>query len=120
MVISIGIGAVGLVERVGYLFPLLLIAGAGVGVVNVTATTLMTLRTPEAKRGRMFAASSAVFTSAEIAATAFGGLILTVLAPRTVFQIAGVVSTVVVVLMGPFALRASRAAKASEEERQGA
>jgi hypothetical protein len=67
----------------------------------------------------MFAASNAIFTSAEIASTALGGVILTVLAPRTVFQIAGVVSTAAVLVLGPFTLRASRAAKAIEVERQG-
>ncbi|HEY5009691.1 MAG TPA: MFS transporter, partial [Acidimicrobiales bacterium] len=77
-------------------------------------------RTPEAQRGRMFASSSAVFTSAQIIGTVFGGLILTLVAPRTVFQIAGVVTTVVALVLGPFALRATRSAKRSELETQGA
>ena len=117
--IGIAIGSVGLVEHVGYVFPLLVITGIAVGVVNVATTTLLTTRTPEKTRGQMFAASNAIFTSAEIASTALGGVILTVLAPRTVFQIAGVVSTAAVLVLGPFTLRASRAAKAIEVERQG-
>jgi MFS family permease len=105
---------------VGYLFPILAVMGVAVGVVNVTLTTLMTVRTPEAQRGRMFAASSAVFTSAEILGTVFGGLILTIVAPRTVFQIAGTVTTVFVLVFGPFALRATRSAKNVEMETHGA
>jgi MFS family permease len=91
-----------------------------VGILNVTVTTLMTVRTPEAQRGRMFASSSAVFTSAEILGTVLGGFILTIVAPRTVFQIAGVVTTVVGLVFGPLALRATRSASESELETQGA
>lgn len=120
VVVAVSVGLIGLVENVDYLFPILVVLGVAVGVVNVTLTTLMTVRTPEAKRGRMFAASSAVFTSAEILGTVFGGLILTIVAPRTVFQIAGVGTTVVALVFGPFALRATRSAKNSELENQGA
>jgi len=49
----------------------------------------------------MFSASNAAFTSAEILGTVFGGLILTLVAPRTVFQIAGVVTTIVALVFGP-------------------
>ena len=120
LVISVMTGFIGLVEHVSYLFVILLVLGTAVGVLNVAVTTLMTVRTPETQRGRMFAASSAVFTSAEILGTVLGGLILTVVAPRTVFQIAGVVTTIVALLFGPLALRATRSAKDAELETQGA
>jgi MFS family permease len=120
IVIAVATGLIGLADHVGYLFPILLVLGTAVGVVNVALTTLMTMRTPEAKRGQMFAASSAVFTSAEILGTVFGGLVLTVIAPRTVFQLAGVVTTVFALVFGPLALRATRSAKNSELETQGA
>jgi MFS family permease len=120
VVISVMTGVIGLVEHIGYLFPILAVLGIAVGVVNVTISTLMTTRTPEAQRGRMFASSSAIFTSAQIIGTVFGGLILTLVAPRTVFQIAGIVTTFVVLVLGPFALRATRSAKQSELETQGA
>jgi len=119
LVISVSVGAVGLVEHVGYVFALLAITGVAVGIVNVATTTLLTKRTPEKVRGQMFAASNAIFTSAEIASTALGGLILTLIAPRTVFQVAGIVSTAAVLLIGPLTLRASRAAKAHEVATQG-
>ena len=117
---DVSLGLIGLVEHVGYLFVILVILGTAVGVVNVAVMTLMTVRTPEAQRGQMFAASGAAFTSAEILGTVFGGLILTIVAPRTVFQIAGVVTTIVALLFGPLALRATRSAKNSELETQGA
>jgi predicted MFS family arabinose efflux permease len=120
LVISVMTGLIGLVEHASYLYPILIVLGIAVGELNVAVTTLMTVRTPETRRGRMFAASSAVFTSAEIVGTVFGGLILTLVAPRTVFQIAGVVTTVVALLLGPIALRATRSAKSNELEAQGA
>ena len=119
LVISVSIGGVGLVEHVGYVFGLLAVTGVAVGIVNVATTTLLTNRTPEKVRGQMFAATNAIFTSAEIASTALGGLILTLIAPRTVFQVAGIVSTAAVLLIGPLTLRASRAAKALEVAAQG-
>jgi MFS family permease len=120
IVVSIFVGLIGLVEHVGYLYPILVIMGIAVGLLNVAFTTLMTVRTPEAQRGQMFAASNAAFTSAEILGTVFGGLVLTLVAPRTVFQIAGIVTTIVALLFGPIALRATRSAKSSELETQGA
>jgi MFS family permease len=120
LAVAVFVGLAGLVEHVGYLFPILVILGIAVGLLNVTVTTLMTVRTPEARRGRMFAATGAVFTSAQILGTVFGGLILTFIAPRTVFQFAGVTTTIVLVAFGPFALRATHSAKSYELESQGA
>jgi hypothetical protein len=120
VVIGVFIGAIGLVEHVGYMFPLLVVAGAAVGVVNVAFNSLFALRTLEAKRGQVFAAMGALTTSAEIGGTVLGGLALTVLAPRTIFQVAGIVSTLSVLVFGPFALRASRQAHQSEQAPQGA
>ena len=108
IVIGVTFGVVGLVEHVGYVFALMVVGGVAVGVVNVTATTVLTLRTPEAQRGRMFAASGAIFTSAEIGAMVLGGVLLGFVSPRTVFQIAGVVSTLSALVFGPVVLRASR------------
>lgn len=115
-VIGVAIGAVGLVSVVGYVYPLLAVGGVAVGVANVAAMTLFTVRTPEALRGRMFAAVGAIFTSCEISSMALGGVILTLVAPRTVFQISGVLSTVSALVLGPLALRASRQAHAREAE----
>jgi MFS family permease len=96
------------------------VLGTAVGVINVTINTLLTVRTPETQRGRMFASTSAVFTTAQILGTVLGGLILTIVAPRTVFQIAGIGTTFVGLLLGPLALRATRSAKNTELRAQGA
>jgi MFS family permease len=115
VVVGAMIGGVGLVTRVGYIYPLMLVAG----VAQVAFMTLCTVRSPELLRGRVFAAIGALFTGNQIGATALGGLVLTLIAPRTVFQIGGIAATVSALALGPFALRSSAAAHAREQLDQG-
>jgi MFS family permease len=115
LIVSVSVGTVGLVEHVGSMYPLLFVSGIAVGVANVAFLTLYAVRVDEAQRGRVFAAIGALFTSAEIGATAIGGLILTVIAPRTVFQIAGVACTLTALTLGPITLRASQRAQRAEQ-----
>ncbi len=114
VVIGVTIGAVGLVTRVALVYPLLALAGVALGVANVAATTLFTLRTPDHLRGRMFAALNAATSGAEISSMAVGGAILVLVAPRTVFQIGGGAATLSALILGPLALRASRRAHSLE------
>jgi len=108
--ISILLGAVGLMEHVAYVFPLMAVTGFAVGIVNVSASTLFAVQTPEALRGRVFAATGALFTSAEISSMVLGGLLLSLVAPRTVFQMGGVFSILSVLIVGPLELRTSHRA----------
>jgi MFS family permease len=106
--ISVLLGAVGLSEHVAYVYPLMVLTGVAVGAVNVCFATLFALQTPEALRGRVFATSGAMFSGAQITSMMLGGLLLEVIAPRTIFQLAGVVSIVTVGLVAPFQHRRSR------------
>lgn len=117
--ISVLLGVTGLVEHVYYVFPLMAATGVLVGVVNVAWSTLFAVKTPEALRGRVFAAVGALFTSAEIGSMVLGGLLLSIIAPRTIFQLAGIVSTVTVCIIGPLELRTSRRAHQLTIEPQG-
>lgn len=101
---------VALIEHVGYLFPLMVALGLTIGLVNVAATTLYALRTPEGLRGRAFAATGALFTSAQLSSMVAGGALLSVVAPRTVFVMAGLLATLSVGLVAPLQLRRSRRA----------
>jgi MFS family permease len=105
VVIGAALGVEGLVTRVGFVYPPMVVIGVAAGFANVAAMTLFTVRTPERLRGRMFAAFGGVLTACELAATALGGVVLTVLAPRTVFQIGGVAATVTALVLGPLGLR---------------
>lgn len=113
-VVGVMIGLEGLVRTVYAIFPLLFVAGLAVGVANVAWVTLFTLRTPEALRGRLFAAVGALVTASEVGAMVTGGLILSVVAPRTVFQIGGGAATISALVLGPLALRASATSHARE------
>jgi MFS family permease len=97
----------------------MMVAGVAAGVAQVAFMTLCTVRSPELLRGRVFAAIGALFTGNQIGATALGGLVLTLIAPRTVFQIGGIAATVSALALGPFALRSSAAAHAREQFDQG-
>lgn len=116
VVIGIMIAGVGLVEHVGYIYPPMVVAGFAAGIANVCSSTLLALRTPEHLRGRVFAAFGAIFNAGEIGSYAAGGLILMVIAPRTVFQVAGIAATMTALAIGPFAFTASRRAHRRETD----
>ncbi|HEY7931982.1 MAG TPA: hypothetical protein VIC81_06975, partial [Acidimicrobiales bacterium] len=77
-------------------------------VANVAATTLFALRSPEAVRGRVFAALNAGTTTAQLGATVIGGAVLAVLAPRSVYRFGGGLATLSALVFGYLALRALR------------
>ena len=116
VLVGVMIGLVGLVTRVDAIYPLMIVAGVAAGVANVAFMTLCTVRSPELLRGRVFAAVGAIFTGDQIGATAAGGLVLTLVSPRTVFQVGGLVATLVALALGPPALRASRRAHERESD----
>jgi MFS family permease len=66
-----------------------LVGGVGHGVKNVLLRTLLTVRVPAAVHGRAFAAYTAARTSAELAALAAGGVLVTALGPRAALVVAG-------------------------------
>ncbi len=115
--IFFGAGTIGAMFLVGGLMPnvwllalFMSIGGIGNGFANVSASTLFTLRAPEALRGRIFAAVGAVFGGAQIIAISLGGVEIGFMSPRTVFVLGGVVSLAAIVLLAPVALRASKRA----------
>ncbi|HEY5266074.1 MAG TPA: MFS transporter [Acidimicrobiales bacterium] len=110
--ISVLLGGIGLMEHVVLVFPLMVVTGVAVGIVNVAFSTLSAVQTPEALRGRVYAATGALFTSAEISSMVLGGLLLTLVAPRTIFQMAGVFSILSVFIAGSLELRTSHRAHA--------
>ena len=119
-VVGFAMIAVGLVTRVGYIYPFMAVTGVSAGIANVAFMTLCTVRSPEALRGRVFAAIGAIFTGDQIGATAAGGMVLAIVSPRSVFLIGGVVATACALVFGPLALRASVQAHAREADDQGA
>ena len=112
VVVGVAVTGVGAVSAVWQIYPLMVLAGAAVGIANVAATTLFTVRSPDHLRGRVFAALVAVNQVAQVAATVAGGAILSLIAPRTVYWWGGGLATGVALLVGGAMLRPGRLAEA--------
>ena len=109
---GVSVSAISFVDVVGQIYPFMAVAGFAVGIVNVAATSLFALRTPEALRGRAFAAVNALVQSAQVGAFLLGGIALGLLVPRSVYRLGGLASVAAAVVFGALALRAARGAPA--------
>lgn len=83
-----------------------LIAAFGTG--NATFGALLTSRTPEAERGRVYAALNGLARTASFLALALGGIANALLGPRTTFVVAGIAGALTMIVAGVAVLRAQR------------
>jgi MFS family permease len=98
-IMSLAMLAIGLAPAVLLLVPLAVLIGAGNGMVNVCAATLVMTRTQERMRGRVSAALWAVLNAASVASLVAGGALAVVLDPRQVYLLAGALGGVVTLWM---------------------
>ena len=98
-IMSLAMVAFGLAPAVLLLVPLAVLVGAGNGMVNVCAATLVMTRTQERMRGRVSATLGAVLNAASVASLAAGGALAVVLDPRQVYLLAGALGGVVTLWM---------------------
>ncbi|ANZ38282.1 hypothetical protein BBK82_21650 [Lentzea guizhouensis] len=91
------------------------IGGVSNGVDNVTMNAIVRLRTPEAMRGRAFAAVGSMVTGANLLGTAAAGGLLLVMGPRAVFAIGGTGALLVGVACLVFVRRALEREKSPAE-----
>ena len=98
-IMSLAALAFGLAPAVLLLVPFAVLAGAGNGMVNVCAATLVMTRTQEQMRGRVSATLGAVLNAASVASLAAGGALAAVLDPRQVYLLAGGLGGVVTLWM---------------------
>ncbi|WP_354002770.1 MFS transporter [Microbacterium elymi] len=85
----------------------LLVAAFGTG--NATFGALLTSRTPDAQRGRVYAALNGLARTASLIALGLGGTANAVLGPRSTFVVAGIAGAVTMAVAGVAVLRAQRA-----------
>jgi MFS family permease len=71
------------------LVPLSVLGGVGNGYAGACVSTLLMARTPDSARGRVSAAATAVFGSAQGASLLLGGVAAIVLSPRAIYAVAG-------------------------------
>ncbi len=94
------------------LLPLSILGGVGNGYTAVCFSSLLVTRTPDAERGRVSAAANAAVGSAQGVSLLVGGTVATVLAPRVIYAMAGMLGFAVA---GAIALvLAVRSARSSE------
>jgi MFS family permease len=98
-IMSLALLAFGLAPAVLLLVPFAVLVGAGNGMVNVCAATLVMTRTQEQMRGRVSATLGAVLNAASVASLAAGGALAAVLDPRQVYLLAGGLGGVVTLWM---------------------
>jgi len=98
-IMALAMLAFGLAPAVALLVPFAVLAGAGNGMANVCAATLIMTRTQEHLRGRVSAVLWAVLNAASVASLAAGGALAAVLDPRQVYLLAGGLAGVVTALM---------------------
>jgi MFS family permease len=98
-IMSLAMVAFGLAPAILLLVPLAVLVGAGNGMVNVCAATLVMTRTQERMRGRVSATLGAVLNAASVASLAAGGALAAVLDPRQVYLLAGGLGGVVTLWM---------------------
>ena len=96
------------VQHVLWLVPLFVIGGIFNGAENVIGSLVVSRRVPAAVRGRAIGAFVGTINAANVIGFVLGGLLLAVLAPRSVLALAGVAGVVAVFCCIPPLLRAIR------------
>ncbi|MGH7640429.1 MAG: MFS transporter [Candidatus Dormibacteria bacterium] len=87
--ISVALLAFSVVPNVVWLLPAGLFGGVGNGLVNVCVGTLITTRTPQQVRGRVFAALGAAVSTATVLSLVLGAVVAGLVGPRLVYLAAG-------------------------------
>ena len=84
------------------------VAGLGNAGLNAYAIGIVMAKAPQAARGRVMAAVSAIITTGSVTSTAASGALLTVFDVRSVLLVGGILAVIVFVLLSPAVLRAGR------------
>jgi MFS family permease len=87
---SLSVALMATVPSAGWLVPISILGGLGNGGLSNAAGVLVARRTPEAVRGRAFAALSAVANAATAVGYLLGGLLLVLISARTTIAVAGI------------------------------
>lgn len=85
------------------------VAGIGNSLLNAYGIGIIMRRSRDETRGRVMAAFGAVATSASVAASGAGGILIGIFGVREVLVVGAALSAIVVVLFSPAVLRAGKA-----------
>ncbi len=100
------------VPAVWLLLPLSVLGGIGNGYAGACFSALLVTRTPEAERGRASAGANAAVGGAQGVSLLLGGAVATLLSPRAIYGVAGLLGVAAVIAIAGFnAARAGRSAR---------
>ncbi len=107
--IVVGIGVIfnGLSWNLWVLFPSVMLAGAGVAVLNAYYMALILQRSPESSRGRILSAVTGVTTAGQLSSLAIGGVVVSLIDPRFAILISGVACLLTAVALSSSLMGAS-------------
>jgi MFS family permease len=108
LLMSSAIAALGLAPTVWVAGAATMAVGVGNGALNVTGQALLVRRSPADALGRVFAALQGIVGAGMLVATGLGGLLLGVLGTRELVTGCGVLSAVLLVVVGSGLVRAVR------------
>jgi MFS family permease len=113
--LCVGICAFGLTTELWQAAVLVTVLGAFNAIVNVNAQVLLTLRSSDELRGRVFAAIQGAMSAAQILALSIGGLLLLAFGPRSIILVASACCAVTLALTIAPVLRAGAASPLSAQ-----
>jgi MFS family permease len=108
--LSIGLAGMGSAPAVGWLLPAVLVGGLSNGLLNLSIGSLVGTRSPEVGRGRVSAIVGGLTSAGQVGALLLGGLLATVLTPRQIFLLAGLLGVLVPLALGRRLLATARLA----------
>ncbi len=92
------------------------VAGLANAVLNTYGISLLLSNTPDEKRGRVMAALSAIFSVCNVVSMLLGGVLIEIFTVRPVFMVAGVLATVMLLVLAPAVIRESRKSELDKAE----
>lgn len=105
--LGLSLAGMGLAPSVAWVLPAAVAGGTANGLLSLSVNALVGIRTAEAVRGRVSATVNGLTSSGQVGALLLGGLLATVLAPRQIFVLAGLLGLVAPVLLCRRLLRAA-------------
>jgi MFS family permease len=111
-----GIGAFGLTNQLWQAAVLVVFLGGANALLNVNALVLITRRSTDEVRGRVFAAVQGIISAGSILALSVGGLLLLAFTPRSIILVASLCCALALAFTMPAVLRAGGPAPTTGSE----
>ena len=113
LLLGVGLAGMGMAPTVGWVLPACLVGGAANGLLSLTISALVGIRTPEPVRGRVSATVNGLTSAGQLGAMLVGGVLAAVLAPRQIFVVGGLLGMLAPLALGRGLLRAAAAPAAA-------